>query len=266
MPYQSLRLICLASLGALAAAGQGIIGSWSMQGNGDTYTVRFNGPRFLGQAVTGAPYTADQVQEHTQTLADGTHITQTNSKQHVSRDSQGRTRIERPLFTPMFGQDPGGPMLIEIQDPVEGAGYILDEQNRVAHRVKLAPTAALKVHPAAQPPAPVPTPPRPQPSKPESLGTQTIEGVLAEGTRRSTTWPVGSVGNDRPITDSNETWYSQELKLMVLSKSTSLRNGDNVMKLINISRAEPDPALFQPPPGFTVVDEQDSFQMTLKRQ
>jgi hypothetical protein len=34
----------------------------------------------------------------------------------------------------------------------------------------------------------------------EKLASQTIEGVLVEGTRQTTTWPVGAQGNDRAIT------------------------------------------------------------------
>jgi hypothetical protein len=36
------------------------------------------------------------------------------------------------------------------------------------------------------------------------------------------------------------------------------------MKLINLSTAERDPSLFQAPAGYTVVDEKDSFTMTIK--
>ena len=68
------------------------------------------------------------------------------------------------------------------------------------------------------------------------------------------------------MTDTSETWYSQELRMMVLSKSTSARSGDNITRLANISRAEPNPGLFQSPPDYTVVDDKDSVTMTLKRQ
>ncbi len=36
---------------------------------------------------------------------------------------------------------------------------------------------------------------RPQIAR-ESLGTQTIEGVLAEGSRTTLTYPIGAIGND----------------------------------------------------------------------
>jgi hypothetical protein len=99
---------------------------------------------------------------------------------------------------------------------------------------------------------------RPQISD-EKLGTQTIEGVLAEGTRHTTTWPVNSQGNDRPISAVSEIWTSPELKVTILSKSNDPRSGENIQKLINISRDEPSASLFQPPPDYTVVDEEADF-------
>ncbi len=90
----------------------------------------------MGPVVTGAPYSATEVTEHTQTLADGTHITQKPRTTLMFRDSQGRTRTERPMFGGPYGGD-GGPTMIQIQDPVAGFQYTLDQQDHVAHRVAL---------------------------------------------------------------------------------------------------------------------------------
>jgi hypothetical protein len=38
------------------------------------------GPGLPGEAITGAPYSAEEVTEKVQTLADGTHITQPSGK------------------------------------------------------------------------------------------------------------------------------------------------------------------------------------------
>ena len=89
----------------------------------------------------------------------------------------------------------------------------------------------------------------------ESLGTQTIEGVVAEGTRMTMTFPEGSMGNDRPITTVTETWTSPDLKTVLLSKVSDPRNGESTTRLTNIVMAEPDPALFQIPAEYPIVDE-----------
>ncbi len=72
-------------------------------------------------------------------------------------------------------------------------------------------------------------------------------------------WPVGAQGNDRPITTTTETWMSPDLKVMILYTSNDPRSGEHTQKLINISRSEPDPSLFQPPPDYTVVNETGEF-------
>ena len=92
-----------------------------------------------GGAVTGVPYSAEEVTEHVQTLADGTHITQPSPKTVFYRDSLGRTRTERTFPLPPGASGAAGPNFIEISDPVSGAHYTLDPHNRTAHLIPGAP-------------------------------------------------------------------------------------------------------------------------------
>jgi len=87
----------------------------------------------------------------------------------------------------------------------------------------------------------------------EDLGEQNIEGVSAKGTRTITTIPAGAIGNDRPIETVYEKWYSDDLQMVVFSKSTDPRFGEQTYRLTNINRSEPDPSLFTPPPGYKKV-------------
>jgi hypothetical protein len=89
----------------------------------------------------------------------------------------------------------------------------------------------------------------------EDLGDQVMEGVRAHGRREKRTIAVGEIGNDRPIDVTSETWFSDELQTIVLSKRTDPRVGDSEFKLSNISRVEPDASLFQVPAGYTLKDE-----------
>jgi hypothetical protein len=218
------------------------------------------------QAVTGLPYSAEQVSERVQTLADGTHIQQTSWKAMLYRDSEGRTRTERTIMPPPGAVSASGPSTIEITDPVAGYRYVLDPRQRTVrrspwppamHRVNNSAPAATTSRAVISfdPPPPAPTAavsgtpaPRPHPQMShEALGTQLMEGVAAEGTRMTRTYPQGSVGNDRPITTVSETWTSPELKIMILSKLSDPRQGDSTTMLINLSRTEPDPCCFRFP-------------------
>jgi hypothetical protein len=88
-----------------------------------------------GPVVTGKPYSARSITESTQTLADGNRITQRNEAV-IYRDAEGRTRHEQTLRG--VGQwQAGEPVtMINIYDPVEDKGYVLDPTARTAREVQ----------------------------------------------------------------------------------------------------------------------------------
>jgi hypothetical protein len=88
----------------------------------------------------------------------------------------------------------------------------------------------------------------------ESLGTQTMEGVKAQGERRTSTIEAGAIGNDRPIQIVSERWYSPDLQVEVMTRHSDPRTGEEITRLVNINRAEPDPSLFQLPAGYQLVE------------
>lgn len=92
--------------------------------------------------------------------------------------------------------------------------------------------------------------------KTESLGSKTFEGVEAEGTRTVTTIAAGAIGNERPIEIVYEKWFSKELDLIVYSRHYDPRFGEQIYRLVNISRNEPDRSLFTVPNDYKVVTEQ----------
>jgi len=86
----------------------------------------------------------------------------------------------------------------------------------------------------------------------EALGKQAIEGVEAEGTRRTVEIPAGEIGNERPIEIVFERWYSAELQVVVMTKHSDPRFGETTYRLTNINRSEPARELFEVPAGYTV--------------
>lgn len=268
------------SQGSVSAAvvGGSVSGASSV---GHTMTIRMPAPPVHMPVVNGAPYSAEQVSEGTQTLADGTHITQKARINRLYRDSEGRTRTERSWFMGSTNSESDDGIIVEINDPVSGVRYILDTYNRVAHRFSPSESAENATAPARytqegralpQPTTPVPArqtqaamPPRsagPEMSN-ESLGTQVIEGVSTEGRRITRTFAVGTVGNDRPIVSVSESWYSPDLRMTLLSKHSDPRTGEQITRMQNISRSEPDPALFRPPADYQVIDE-DTDRVEIK--
>ncbi len=90
----------------------------------------------------------------------------------------------------------------------------------------------------------------PAQSTTEDLGEQVLEGVLAHGSRETSTIPAGALGNERAIVITSERWYSEEIGAVVSSKTSDPRIGETSYELVNIVRSEPAPDLFTIPPGY----------------
>jgi hypothetical protein len=203
-----------------------------------------------GKTVTGAPFTATVSTGVMRTLADGNKIERTTSGT-FARDSQGRTRREMS-FSPMaLGVSTGNAPahVVFINDPVGGTSYVLHADKKTAEQV---PSRQWKRN-AEHAPKAAGFGRRPQNEEVTTdLGTQTINGISAEGTRVTRTIPAGEMGNEKPIVMVTERWYSPELETYVMTKRTDPLMGDTVFQLTNIQRTEPDASLFQVPSGFSV--------------
>jgi hypothetical protein len=209
--------------------------------------------------VTGAPYSAQAVTGSVQTLADGNHIRHSTTSP-VVRDSQGRTRREQPLIGPgQFAESAPLPTLVFINDPVAQVSYVLEPDTKIArsmpagHRMITTDTAAdvvqmkmlSRTHAIKAPEL-----------KKESLGSQSINGVRADGTRITKIISAGEIGNEQPIEIVSETWYSPDLQAVVRSKTSDPRTGDSTFELQNIDRSEPAASLFAVPADYTVQEGQ----------
>jgi hypothetical protein len=242
-------------------------------------TLEFMGAEIpLGPIVKGAPFSAEGVTASSQTLGDGTKIARTvNAK--IYRDSEGRIRREQTVLGLGALSSSNEPLtLVTIVDPVAGVQYVLNPVRKEAHRSQMPAMGrggrGRGNEPVADgvPPPPPPPPPPPgggdgpgqmrgrrggpggPPNPPEPLGAKQIEGVNATGVRRTETIPAGTIGNDRPITVTDERWESTELKVLVSSDHHDPRTGDVKYRLTNINRSEPDGVLFTVPSDYTVTD------------
>jgi len=270
---RTLILILAASFGAFAQEGGNVMYQTAGPAGAIAWGSFEDGP---SAPVKGAPYSATMNNESIQTLADGNRIVQTNTGL-VARDSQGRTRQDAAL--PAIGNlsAASAPHLVFIQDPVAGTSYTLNLTDKTAWK-NPAPAAGA-VGPGApvgggtffvrtegaMPPLPPLGPPmiamtkrlatdEPSEANTESLGSQTMEGVVANGVRTTRIIPAGQIGNDRPISIVTEVWTSADLKTIVSSKRNDPRMGEQTFRLTNIVRAEPDPSLFTVPADFKIIE------------
>jgi hypothetical protein len=244
--------------------------------DGVTTALTFRMP-VEAKVVKGAPFSADIVTESIQTLADGNRIVQ-RSNTRMYRDSEGRVRREEE-----HGSDSPN---ISITDPVSGMSYLLDPEKRVARLTpriagfgsmelqKAVQALAMRVRPDAADKLKVLAAPQqeierqieeakifrgalergvPEQVKVEQLPARNIEGVRAEGTRRTTTIAAGAMGNELPIEIVSEEWTSADLKILVMTERRDPRLGTSTYRLVNIIRAEPDRYLFEVPADYMLA-------------
>jgi hypothetical protein len=215
------------------------------------------GCRLASRTSAGAPYSALHETTSSQTLADGTHIESKQQTYQVYRDSQGRQRTEmRQHFFGPTGEQVEFTRNIMIIDPVACVEYNLLVSEHVAMRQTYAPnemTPEEQANAVKRQGQGTPSEWRHETST-ERLGTDTMEGLAVEGKRITTTYPVGSLGNDRPIVVTLEIWTSKEPKLIVFSKRSDPRSGETTERLTNFQLGEPSPTLFQVPSDYQIQD------------
>jgi len=248
-------------------------------GDGSSVTVSFEMRGVRYARVQNAPFSGEFVEQMVRGKSDGTQVTHATYPVKIWRNSDGSFRVERVTFSGVDENSEQLSTIVSICDHNAGLMYVLDMQHKIAHRFPCQPTLSLS-RPGAQnttasgaqltaPRANSVARPPPDPSRPErkseSLGEQVFGEVVAQGSRITTTYPIGYEGNDRPIVVSNETWVSRDLKLEIMRKSSDPHYGSNLREMTNIHKAEPDAALFQVPSDFTIVDESAGFKFTLTK-
>lgn len=255
----NLRMKALLALGGALALGAMTVQAQHHGGppfGGPMELMGFEGMH--GQTVTGAPFSATATSETTETLQDGSTIHRT-SQVTMYRDSQGRSRHEATFNGfGALGASGTPTTMVSISDPVAGVHIMLDASRKVAHK------SAFRQHGGHGPNASSAQSfesriqAREQKEeaagllKKESLGSQTINGVVAQGTRITRTIPAGQIGNDKPLQIVSERWYSPDLQIVLTSTRTDPRTGTTTYTVTSIQRTEPAATLFTVPSDFTV--------------
>jgi hypothetical protein len=206
-----------------------------------------------GPVVTGAPFTAVAVSQSTQTLPDGNTINR-SAQTTVARDSQGRTRNE--VVFPAVGALASSTQpksFVRIFDPVASTAYALHSDTKTAEKLPTPPghknggaNFEAKFEARMQQEIANGT------LKKEDLGTQTIAGVSAQGTRYTRTIPAGQMGNAKAIVITSERWYSADLQIVLKTSRNDPMSGQTSYVVTSIQRTEPAASLFTVPADYTV--------------
>ena len=199
--------------------------------------------------VTGRPFSGSDSIDWTRTLEDGT-IVATHQDAKLARDSQGRIYRENVTRFPANSAQKSRVKEIIILDPVV---HTRTACVIAAHQCNITDYHA----PALLPRQPARSFDNGNFSR-ESLGTDTIDGFNVIGTRETRTVDTGVEGNSQPLSITKEFWFSPDLEVNLSVTRRDPREGTVVIHVVDLSRSEPDPSLFQVPANFIVEDNRRS--------
>jgi hypothetical protein len=220
--------------------------------------------------LTNAPFQATVTLQWTRHLANGSTLVVRNHRL-VVRDSQGNIYQERRTFVPDGSDKEAQIRRIEISNPLKHTKYFCNAaltqctlrnyfpEDMVRAVTPQANTAAASssanISATAQRRR---RPPKAIAANSEvihtTLGTRSIEGLDAVGTKDTRIIPPGAGGNSTPLESSKEFWYSPQLGLNLRVLRIDPLHGDQSFKVTDVSLTEPDPQRFVLPPTCKVRD------------
>jgi hypothetical protein len=200
--------------------------------------------------IPNAPMMAIVDIQSSRILKDGTTIEQ-KSLSAIARDAQGRIFNERRPMIPVSSTVTPPILSIHIYDPQTRKNTFIDPQQRTAWQSTLNRPPSTVPPEVGSIPVTGNSPASPY-IKEEDLGTRKMEGVEVHGIRDTQTIPAEANGG-KEITVVDEYWYSEDLRLNMLAIHKDPRTGEQTTTVTQVSRSEPDPAIFEIPSGYKVI-------------
>jgi hypothetical protein len=196
--------------------------------------------------IPNAPFSGVVKVEHSRVEPDGS-VFDSKTIRDIGRDSHGRIHNERRAIVPSSYAKQPALVRIHLYDPQTRVSTWIDPKERTfwTHTVNHPPST---LPPAVRFASPTGDGlPQNEFTKEEDLGIHDIEGLAVRGVREIQTVPADNKGTGKEIAITDEYWYSEDLRIYVMIKHSDPRKGTTTMTLTQITRAEPDPALFEIP-------------------
>jgi hypothetical protein len=204
-------------------------------------------------SIPGKPFSGKSNIEWTRTAEDGTKVV-VLLQATLARDSQGRMYRERRSFVPLGSGERSRLNEVHLYDPVSRTQALCSARTFECVITDYSPVTTFTPSPAGSYANGTRLLER------KSLGGDVMEGMNVMGTRETRTIKEGTAGNDRPLVSTREFWYSPELETNILVTRVDPREGKQVVRLSDLALGEPDPHMFDIPPGYTVRDERASVR------
>lgn len=198
------------------------------------------------------PFSARDTIEITRNRSEGVQ-TDRNDDPHLARDSEGRIYREIREGKPAAPNSHAELLYIVLLDPVAHTRTDCEMATRTCTVSAYATTATDK------PPEHGSLDNDRTGSPHESIGTEMMEGLEVEGIREIIPTPASA--NDRPQLTDLEFWYSADLEINLSVKRTYSNGNTQSIRVVDVSRDEPDAGLFRIPAGFVVQDQRTTAKV-----
>lgn len=213
--------------------------------------------------VANAPFQA-VVQVERTTIQPNGLFTSLKSTRTIARDSNGRTHDELRAMQPVSANHVAQVQHIHIYDPNSQTSIDLNPRQKtfwtaiVDHVPETESRKPATAAPASQEEgeeaddeeASVPASEYP---KHEDLGSKEIEGITVHGTCDIQSVPADDHGSGGEILITDESWYSEDLKMNLVIKHDDPLTGSISLKVTRISRTDPDASLFEVPVDYKSI-------------
>jgi hypothetical protein len=202
----------------------------------------------------GAPFSFTLATEWTRPMNNGGNFTLTNERRIV-RDSKGRIYQERWILVPKGSTIKSWMDIFQITDPEQHTWYNCATRTKTCDLFRYHLTAQDKFEPPIGVTGALADGNGFR--QHDDLGLSNTQGVETHGYRETTTFNPGVMGNDKPMIVTREFWYSPLLAVNLISTVDEPMTGKQVFTAKELSTAEPDPAFFEVPADYKVIDRLD---------
>ena len=200
----------------------------------------------------GLPFQAERVTRVYHKMLDGNEISR-EEHETIARDADGRYYNESKLTSSGGKPLPNSGIFHLVIDPTGHTTLTWSTFSQVALSGRIGSSSHIAV--TTLQPHPDETAHLPKNSSvttTQDLGKKTIAGLVATGTRTTTTVPAGAIGNTRDIVITHDVWISTDLQITISESDDSPISGTRTAEMTTITRTSPSAEIFQLPAGYTI--------------
>jgi hypothetical protein len=218
--------------------------------------VQAQGGGIFVTPIPNAPFSGTVRVERTNVQPSG-HALQLWSQRTIARDKDGRIYNESRPFVPTTISTVPDATVIHLYDPQNRMSeYLYPQRKTYWMRILSRPPSTDTPDDFASSTANAK--PASDFTRREDLGNRTMVGLPVHGVRITQTLTAEESGTGQEVTVTNEYWYSEALRMNLMTKHNDPRSGSVVMTVTQVDRSEPGAAFFGVPADYAMASMEET--------